>query len=105
MDYEKRLPGESITLQNRKESEETTDKQKRYKQILEIMNENKDTPLSAKEIAIKMYEKHLIPTTERNFTAPRLNELSKMGKVEPYGKKKCIYTRKNVTTYKLRNQS
>ena len=105
MDYEKRLPGEAITLQNRKESDETIDRQRRYKQILEIMNEYKDIPLTAKEIAMEMFRRHLIPTTDRNFTAPRLNELSKKGKVEPVGKKMCIYTRKNVTTYKLRNQS
>lgn len=105
MDYEERHPGEATTLQCRKEAEETIDKQRRYNQILEIMNEFKNIPLTAKEIAMEMFRRHMIPTTERNFTAPRLNELSKMGIVEPTGKKKCIYTRKTVTTYKLREQS
>lgn len=100
-DYEKRLPGEAITLQNRKESEEQVDKRKRYNQILEIMYEQKDTPLTAKEIADIMFKRHLIPTNERNFTAPRLNELSKVRKVEPVGKKVCKWTGRNVSAYKI----
>ena len=74
MDYEERHPGEATTLQCRKEAEETIDKQRRYNQILEIMNEFKNIPLTANEIAMEMFRRHLIPTTERNFAAPRVNE-------------------------------
>lgn len=101
MNYEERLPGENITVQTQHESEETVNKQKRYNQILTIMNENKNTPLTAKEIAYLMFKDHLIPTSERNFVSPRLTELSKIGKVEPIGKKKCLWTGKNVTVYKV----
>ena len=96
-----RMPGEIPTLETRSESYETVDKKKRYKQIIEILKEN-PKGLTAKEIACVMYSNRLIPTNERNFTAPRLTELSKEGKVEPIGKKKCTFTGKTVAVYKLR---
>jgi hypothetical protein len=101
MDYEERLSGENITLQNQLEAYEEVDKNKRYNQILTIMYENKDTPLTAKEIASIMCLRNLIPTSERNFVSPRLTELSKIGKVEPVGKKKCQWTGKNVTAFRI----
>ena len=100
MDYQNRLPGENITRQCQKEAEERVDKQKRYNQILEIMSSNKE-PLTAKEIANIMFQQHLIPSNERNFVAPRLTELSHIGKVEPVGKKVCKWTGVNVTAYKI----
>lgn len=100
MDYEPREYGQHITLENKAESEQEVDKQKRYKQIIEILEEHEE-PLTAKEIAVEMFKKHLIPSSERNFTAPRLTELSKKGKVDTIGKKKCTYTNKSVTVYKL----
>ena len=107
-----RKPGEMTTLDTRGESHEKVDKQKRYKQIIEIMERReilasakKDrVAMTAKEIAVAMCVKCYIPSTERNFTAPRLTELCKMGKVEPAGKVKCKYTGKTVTAYKLRRE-
>ena len=49
-----------------------------------------------------MFERRYIPTTERNFTAPRLTELVKKGEVEIVGQKKCIYTGKTVSVYSLK---
>ena len=49
-----------------------------------------------------MHEKGYIPTTERNFAAPRLTEMSRDGIVEPVGKKKCKYTGRMVAVYSLR---
>ena len=63
-----------------------------------------DTRADANEIAVLMKIKHYIPTSERNFTAPRLTEMSKQGVVEPIGKKKCQYTGKLVTVYHLREE-
>ena len=40
-----------------------------------------------------------IPSTERNYTAPRLTELEKMGYVKAIDKKKCEYTGKTVAVY------
>ena len=89
----KPLPGEIVTYSTRRESYESVDRPRKYEQILEIMSES-DKPLTAKEIAIKMRDKGYVPTAERNFVSPRLTELSKKGKVNPCGKKKCQYTGK-----------
>lgn len=101
MDYEKRNPGEMVTLETRSEAEQEVDKKKRYRQIIEILTENKE-PMTAKEIAVEMFKKHLIPSSERNYAAPRLTELSKEGIVDTLGKKRCEYTNKSVTIYGLR---
>lgn len=98
---ETRRYGTNPTLETRSDSFETVDKDKRYKQIIEILKEHKNG-LTAKEIAVEMMLKKYTPTSERNFTAPRLTELSKKGIVEPIGKKKCQYTNKTVSIFALR---
>lgn len=70
----------------------------RYMQILDRLSEENKT---AKEIAVELFNLGFIPSTERNYTAPRLTELEKMGYVEETGKKKCEYTGKAVTVYKI----
>lgn len=97
---EERKPGELTTLETRVEAEEKLNKNLRYKQILEILDEEPDG-LTAKEIAHQMYLKRYIPTDERNFTAPRLTELGRAGIVEPIGKKKCQWTDRKVTVWGL----
>lgn len=89
-----------ITLETRQDAYESVDKQKRYMQILEILGNRE---MTAKEIAIEMYERGYTPTSERNFVSPRLTEMSIDGRVEPVGKKKCQYTQKTVSVYKKRN--
>lgn len=91
--------GEVTTLSTRAEAHDSVDKQKRYSQIIECLNVR---PMTAKEIAVMMCDKGYIPNSERNFTAPRLTELSQDGVVEPYGKKRCEYTGKTVAVYRLR---
>lgn len=91
--------GEMTTLDTRGESYEQIDKVKRYSQIIECLRENPQ--MTAKQIAVRMHEKGYIPTTERNFTAPRLTEMSQRGIVEPIGKTKCQYTGKTVAVYGL----
>lgn len=98
---ENRLPGEFTTLENKSLSNEAVNKERRYKQIINILKEKK-TPLTAKEIAVEMYKKNEIPSTERNYTSPRLTELCIKGEVEPVGKKKCSYSNKMVTMFGLR---
>lgn len=97
---EYRRPGTNPTLETRAEANESVNKQVKYAQITEILEENKEG-LTAKQIAVEMMKKGYIPTSERNFTAPRLTEMSKKGKVEPFGKTKCEYTHKMVSVYKL----
>lgn len=93
--------GVPVTLSTRAESHETVDKQKRYSQIIECL-EGKQ--MTAKELAVEMWKRGYIPNSERNFTAPRLTELSKDGVVEPIGKVKCEYTGKTVAVYRLRKE-
>lgn len=96
----RRRPGEITTFETRGEANDSLDKTKRYKQIIEILANGKE--MTAKEIAVEMNKRGYIPTSERNFTAPRLTELSQNGIVEPIGKKKCEYSDKMVSVYKLR---
>lgn len=87
----------SLTYETRQLSfEDIKDKrQRRYNQILDRL----DKPKTAKEIAVELFELGLIPSTERNYTSPRLTELEKMGIVKAIGKKKCEYTGKTVAVY------
>lgn len=86
-----------ITSQTRQMSfNDIQEKKKiRYEQILNRL----DKPKTAKEIAIELYELGIIPTAERNYTAPRLTELEKRGIVKAVSKKKCEWTGKTVAVY------
>lgn len=95
---EKRRYGQDITLETRAEAHDKVDKKKRYSQIRTVLK-GAPYPLSAKEIAVLMNKLGYIPTTERNFAAPRLTELCETGKVEPVGKRFCKYTGRKVTVY------
>lgn len=91
--------GVYVTHDTRALAHEKVDKQKRYAQILECLQVK---PMTAKECAVELFTKGYAPTAERNLTAPRLTELSKAGRVEPIGKKKCQYTGHTVAVYALR---
>ena len=97
---EKRRYGTNPSLETRAEAKETVDVSKRYRQIVEILEDFK-RPMSAKEIAIEMYKRGYIPTPERNFSHPRINELLEKGVLDKYGKGTCKYTHKKVTFYTL----
>ncbi len=70
----------------------------RYEQILDRLMTGAKT---AKEVAVELYDLGFIPSTERNYTAPRLTELMKMGMVKSIDKKKCNYTGKMVAIYEI----
>ena len=70
----------------------------RYEQIIDRLMTGEKT---AKEIAVELFDLQLIPSTERNYTAPRLTEVEQMGIVEVVGKKKCSYSGKMVAVYKI----
>ncbi len=72
----------------------------RYDQIIYILRNNPEG-LTAKEIAVKLYELKLIPSTERNFVSPRLTELLKKGKVQTIGKRVCKYSNRKVAVFKI----
>lgn len=96
-----KLPGINTLFQTRAESNESVDRKKRYHQIIEILSISKE-PMSAKEIAVAMYNKGYANTSERNLSHPRITELLKLGIVDCVGDKICQYTGKNVGVFKLR---
>lgn len=73
----------------------------RYEQILDRLMTGIKT---AKEVAVELFELGLIPSTERNYTAPRLTELEQMELVRVVDKKKCEYTGKTVAVYEITAQ-
>lgn len=89
-----------ITCETRQKSlEEIKPKRKiRYKEILDRLMTGTKT---AKEIAVELFDLGIIPSTERNYTAPRLTELEKMGLVKVIDKRKCEYTGKKVAVYEI----
>lgn len=89
-----------ITNDTRKASNEKVDKNKRYTQILSILKEA-DEPMTAKEVAIEMYNLGFSYSNERNISAPRLTELETEYKVKVVGKKTCQYSGKTVAMYEI----
>ena len=69
----------------------------RKRMILDILQNHGE--LTAQEIAAELHTRGYIPSDERNFTAPRLTELRKDGKVTPVGKKMCNKTGRIVTVW------
>ena len=98
---EESRPGVVVTYETRRESNEKVDRQKRYSQIKYILSRFPEG-LTAKEIAVQMKALGYCDNDDRNNSSPRLNELMNMGIVEPYGKKKCEYTNKTVSVYRLK---
>ena len=90
------------TFETRRESYETVDRQKRYRQILEIMTEM-DKPMTAKEIAVEMKKRGYSSTDERNVSAPRITELLEKGILDcSKTKVRCQYSGKMVSQFVLR---
>lgn len=99
---EKRRSGEAVTFETRGLAHESVNKDVRYKQIISVLD--RFGAMTAKEVAWKLFSMGEIPTDERNYTAPRLTELSQKGIVEPIGKKICSFTGKKVAVYALRKE-
>ena len=95
--------GENPLIENQIEAYESVDKQKRYKQIIEILTEGKE--MTAKEIAVEMYKRGYTPTSERNFASPRITELLRTGTLDVIGRKKCEYSGKSVSVFGLLNEN
>ncbi len=88
---------ENITKETRQESNLKVDRQTRYKEILECL-EKHPNGLTAREIANELGYK------ERNATAPRLTELTTIGKVEAVSKRYDEVTKTNVSVYKIKTK-
>lgn len=84
-----------IKNETRRESLGKINKTKRYAEIREILKKNKNG-LTAKEMATAL------GYPERNYTAPRLNELEHKGEIEVIGKRYDYETNRHVSVYKLK---
>jgi len=76
------------------DSNNKTDRETRYRQILEVLGFFKKG-MTAREIATAL------GYVERNATSPRLTELVKKGRVKEFGTKYDSISNRNVTTYEI----
>lgn len=88
---------ESTCLETKIDSYNQIDAKQRQEQVLEVLG---DEMLTAKEIAVRMYEKGYTNNDDRNNASPRLNELLNQDLVEIYGKKTCEYSGKTVAVFR-----
>lgn len=91
---------EPTCLETKIDSYNQIDAKQRQEQVLEVLG---DEMLTAKEIAVKMYEKGYTTNDERNNSAPRINELMNLDLIEVCGKKTCEYTGKTVAIFKKKS--
>lgn len=83
---------EPLTHKTRRESNEKTDRETRYKKILAVLEPGIE--MTAREIA------YALRYNDLNAVKPRLTELRGLGKVLAVGKKYDKITDRNVTIYK-----
>ena len=95
--------GEVTTLETRHDSYQLIIKRskrnKRYTQIIDILDGSYG--LTIREIIYEMMKQGYIQEPDRNFVAPRINELMNLGFVEPCGKKKDKFTNRTVAVFRL----
>lgn len=58
--------------------------------------------MTAREIAIKLYNQGFLLSNERQATAPRLTEMVDKGLIVVVGKKKDTVTQKQVAVYAIK---
>ena len=92
----------SITTNNRYESFEKVDRKRLYSLIIATLSNNKDG-LTAREVAVILYNQGYIKNNERQATAPRLTELVDKEIVKVVGKKIDEISLKNVAVYSIVN--
>jgi len=71
----------------------------RQRVVFENLHNSFENGATAKELAVFLYKKNLVPSSDRNSVHPRLNELRAKGLVEIIGKKTCQYTDRKVAIY------
>lgn len=93
--------GELTTIECRHDSHIQVNKQKRRKEILDIM-QSEEMPMTAMEIAASLLLHGKVDRLDRNYVSPRMTEMCIDGTVEPAGKRKCKFTGKTVTAFQIR---
>lgn len=91
---------EPTCLETKIDSYNQIDAKQRQEQVLEVLG---NETLTAKEIAVRMYEKGYTNNDDRNNASPRLNELLNQDLVEIYGKKTCEYSGKTVAVFRKKS--
>ncbi|MCY8549273.1 hypothetical protein MOD25_05050 [Bacillus haynesii] len=71
----------------------------RQRVVFENLHNSFENGATAKELAVFLHKKNLVPSSDRNSVHPRLNELRAKGLVEIIGKKTCQYTDRKVAIY------
>lgn len=92
----------SITTDTRWESFEKLDRQTMYNLILNTLKLYEKDGLTARELAVKLYNQGFIKSNERQATAPRLTELVDEGILVVIGKRVDEISGKNVAVYTLK---
>lgn len=92
----------SITTDTRFESLEKLDRNGLYNLILSILHDNKENGLTAREVAVILYNQGLLRSNERQATAPRLTELVDDGRVVIIGKRFDEISLRNVAVYTIK---
>lgn len=93
----------SISTDTRFESYQKVDKNRMYGLILSTLKEHEQNGLTARELAVILYNQGHIKSNERQATAPRLSELVDDEKVVVIGKRLDDVSLKNVAVYSLVN--
>lgn len=91
----------SISADTRFESYQKVDKNRMYGLILSTLKEHEQNGLTARELAVILYNQGHIKSNERQATAPRLSELVDDEKVVVIGKRLDDISLKNVAVYSL----
>lgn len=89
-----------ITEETRRESYELVDAKTLVNKIKEIFEET-GKPYTARELAVIMYERNLVPYPVRQAVAPRITEMEQEGILEVCGKSYDSVTKRNVALYQL----
>lgn len=92
----------SITTDTRFESLEKLDRNGLYSLILSTLYDNKENGLTAREVAVILYNQGLLRSNERQATAPRLTELVDDGRVVIIGKRFDEISLRNVAVYTIK---
>jgi len=89
----------SITKETRRESYHAvlTTLNERQQNVLDVLKDCGD--MTAQEVASELHRRGITPADERNFSAPRLTELSDKGLVRAVGKKICGKTGRRVSVW------
>ena len=90
----------SITTETRWESFEKLDKKRLYDLIISTLMDVKEG-LTAREIAVILYNKGYIKSNERQATHPRLTELVDANRVAVIGKKLDEISQRHVAIYSI----